>query len=152
MPHAHFFAWSLGKEELCHPASPTQPNCPHLPSSAVVTVASTSPLCPEADPPHFFLQTVGFFLPSPHCTETALWQFFWGSPSLSPTPAPIWFSTLVLFGTYLWCCFLSVKHLFQFRTTCLSLLCHSRKWDMGRQRRPEPPSTSSANKRAVKTL
>lgn len=48
MPHAHFFAWSLGrKEQLRHPASLTRPDRPHLPSTDMVTAAASPPPCAQ---------------------------------------------------------------------------------------------------------
>lgn len=66
--------------EKSYVTQPARPDCPHLPYQ-YGRLGTPWPLCPEADQPRFFLQTVSFFLPSPHCTEHPFDNSF-GVPSL----------------------------------------------------------------------
>lgn len=73
MPHAHLFAWSLGREE----PDPTV----HASPLARDHCGTPSPMCPEADQPHFFFKQLAF-LTKPSLYRTAPFDNSFGVPSL----------------------------------------------------------------------
>lgn len=95
MPHAHFFAWSLGREELLHPASLTSPDCPHLPSTDVDTAASPSHRVPRQTNLISFYRQLAFSYQAPSLYRNNPLTILLGVPPLFPRLQPFlcWFST-----------------------------------------------------------